>query len=152
MAVNGFECLLNDPTRITADTATCIDHVFARVSRVDMMSVEADVEHAGITDHSLVRAGDGGGGPASPAPAKANRTDYDKLNRLLVCADWADVYRQSDADVIILVQFHPAHNPQLHSRFCYIITEMAEIQGKGNRNGPFRYYWFMRDELLKTIL
>ncbi|KAG8266805.1 hypothetical protein J6590_064103 [Homalodisca vitripennis] len=104
MAVNGFECLLNDPTRITADTATCIDHVFARVSRVDMMSVEADVEHAGITDHSLVRvcvgvceAGDGGGGPASPAPAKANRTDYDKLNRLLVCADWADVYRQSDA-------------------------------------------------------
>ncbi|KAG8260152.1 hypothetical protein J6590_103298 [Homalodisca vitripennis] len=55
MAVNGFECLLNDPTRITADTATCIDHVFARVSRVDMMSVEADVEHAGITDHSLVR-------------------------------------------------------------------------------------------------
>ncbi|KAG8284283.1 hypothetical protein J6590_106379 [Homalodisca vitripennis] len=113
MAVNGFECLLNDPTRITADTATCIDHVFARVSRVDMMSVEADVEHAGITDHSLVRvcvgvceAGDGGGGPASPAPAQAYRTDYDKLNRLLVCADWADVYRQSDASSAFDCFFH----------------------------------------------
>ncbi|KAG8303962.1 hypothetical protein J6590_105589, partial [Homalodisca vitripennis] len=113
MAVNGFECLLNDPTRITADTATCIDHVFTRVSRVDMMSVEADVEHAGITDHSLVRvcvgvceARDGGGGPASPAPAQAYRTDYDKLNRLLVCADWADVYRQSDASSAFDCFFH----------------------------------------------
>ncbi|KAG8315037.1 hypothetical protein J6590_079198 [Homalodisca vitripennis] len=29
---------------------------------------------------------------------------------------------------------------------------MAEIKRKGDRNVPFRYYWFMRDELLKTIL
>lgn len=52
MAVNGLECLVNEPTRIAGDSATCIDHVFARVSCKNTKTVEATVIHSGLTDHA----------------------------------------------------------------------------------------------------
>ncbi|KAG8292375.1 hypothetical protein J6590_041483 [Homalodisca vitripennis] len=80
-----------------------------------------------------------------------------KLNRLLLTSEIscceitksdlghntsAFVYQQPTTDQRALA------NGNLHSRQ----KQDAEIKRKGDRNGPFCYYWFMRDELLKTIL
>lgn len=55
MAANGFESLVNEPTRITDKSGTCIDHVYARVANKKLLSVQASVIHAGITDHSMLK-------------------------------------------------------------------------------------------------
>ncbi|KAG8282827.1 hypothetical protein J6590_028799 [Homalodisca vitripennis] len=83
MAVNGFECLVEEPTRVTDQSETCIDHVYVRVANKNTVSVDAAVIHAGITDHSMVQVsvavrllGGGGEGaePVSPSTPPAART------------------------------------------------------------------------------
>jgi len=92
MASQGFECLITEPTRIVGESATCIDHVYARVAS-STMEVEAAVAHAGITDHSLccvaVRGCDG----RTDLPAISYRIDYNILNNALQNVDWSPVYR-----------------------------------------------------------
>jgi hypothetical protein len=109
MASNGFECLVNEPTRVTTDSATCIDHVFSRVSDKSRVTVETEVRHVGITDHSLCSvsvsvAGRGEAGvdgerrhsSASATPV-SYRIDYALLSQNLDSADWESVYKQSSA-------------------------------------------------------
>ncbi|KAG8331046.1 hypothetical protein J6590_049483 [Homalodisca vitripennis] len=73
MAVNGFECLVEEPTRVTDQSETCIDHVYVRVANKNTVSVDAAVIHADITDHSMVQVSvavrllPGGGGRAGLA-------------------------------------------------------------------------------------
>lgn len=54
MAMNSLECLLNEPTRVTTETETCIDHVVVRVRCKYIMQLDVPVLHAGITDHPIV--------------------------------------------------------------------------------------------------
>lgn len=49
---HGFSQCLNEPTRISGDSSTCIDHVM--VKSCPSLSVGCYVEHLGITDHALV--------------------------------------------------------------------------------------------------
>lgn len=54
MTVNGLECILKEPTRVTEHSETCIDHVFARVRNKSLVSAVASVKHVGLTDHAIV--------------------------------------------------------------------------------------------------
>lgn len=100
MAINGFHCLVNEPTRVTQQSQTCIDHVFTRIAHRYKIVVDACVNHVGITDHSLteivVRFG-GGGAQLPVADPCHYRTDKARLKQLLDNANWSDVYKQSDA-------------------------------------------------------
>lgn len=60
VAANGLECLVGEPTKLKhltmrRETATCIDHVFARVACKNRMAVEVTVVHNGLTDHAAQR-------------------------------------------------------------------------------------------------
>jgi hypothetical protein len=48
MANYGFECLINEPTRLVS--GSCIDHVYARIASKSAMEIVALVKHACITD------------------------------------------------------------------------------------------------------
>uniref|UniRef100_A0A1B6MQT2 Reverse transcriptase domain-containing protein n=1 Tax=Graphocephala atropunctata TaxID=36148 RepID=A0A1B6MQT2_9HEMI len=106
MSENGLECLVNEPTRITEHSKTCIDHVFVRVDNRSLVEVNATVIDADITDHCLLQVdvrvlcdGRGSGETVSPPPLPAPqwRTDYALLNQLIDGADWSLVYVQLDA-------------------------------------------------------
>lgn len=110
MTINGLECFINEPTRITAESQTCIDHVYVRVASKIKIKVEAEVEHLNITDHSLVRVsvtadkrdnrwGQGSCGVGEETGPPAYRIDYATLNCLLDNTDWSHVYQQQNASV-----------------------------------------------------
>lgn len=50
----GFDSLINEPTRISDHSATCIDHIWARNRRLADVSNTAEVLHLGVTDHSML--------------------------------------------------------------------------------------------------
>lgn len=101
MAVNGFHSLINEPTRVTQQSKTCIDHVFTRIADRNKIIVDACVKHVGITDHSLTEVTvrfDGGGGRQLPEAGPYHcRTDRARLKQLLDNTNWSDVYKQPDA-------------------------------------------------------
>jgi hypothetical protein len=111
LASNGLECLISEPTRVTEQSVTCIDHVYARVKDRSRVDVEPAVIDANISDHSMIRvvvsvegtngdgSGDGGTGQVPAAPPPRWRTDYTKLRQLLADADWTAVYKATDASV-----------------------------------------------------
>ncbi|KAG8318891.1 hypothetical protein J6590_103168, partial [Homalodisca vitripennis] len=85
MAINGFESLIREPTRITEQSESCIDHAYMRVSSKNRIIVDASVIHADITDHSMVcvrvqvcGARGEGGEPVLSSPRY--RTDYSWRN------------------------------------------------------------------------
>lgn len=100
LSSNGFECLLKEPTRITAESATCIDHVFARIPNKDKTQAEVEVIDANVSDHQMVilrvcvRVCVQGlaDKPAGLSPPPNFRTDYNKLLGILDNTDWSDIY------------------------------------------------------------
>lgn len=103
MAANGFESLINVPTRITQQSESCIDHVHIRVARRDIIIVDASVDHVGITDHSLVKilvkVSNGSSeseGTGHPLPTHHFCIDKVLLKQLLDQTSWDDVYNQTD--------------------------------------------------------
>lgn len=107
MASYGLESLINETTRKTDRTESCIDHVFARVQDKNRLSIDATVIRRQVTDHYLtavrlgcggVRGGGDSGLTSQPAVART-RIDYEQLNGLLGDTDWSHVYSQQDASV-----------------------------------------------------
>ncbi|KAG8319264.1 hypothetical protein J6590_095697 [Homalodisca vitripennis] len=100
---NGFDCLLKEPTRVTTESVSCIDHVFARLANKVKTQVDVKVIDANITDHRMavvcVRVVVGGGGvegqtsadSAGPSPP-SYRVDYDGLLARLEQVKWVEVY------------------------------------------------------------
>lgn len=96
----GFQSLVNEPTRVTDRSSTCLDHVFARVVDQSVVDCGSAVWHAHITDHSMtvlwVSVGGRHGMPPQ-AQGTSYRIDYRKLECLLDTSDWSVVYNCSDA-------------------------------------------------------
>ncbi|KAG8278656.1 hypothetical protein J6590_014211 [Homalodisca vitripennis] len=103
MAGYGFEALVTQPTRVTATTRSCIDHVYLRMSCRDKRpcAVEAAVVEADVTDHYMtsLRLRLAGRPAAEPAAATCTVISYDKLDGMLTNMDWTDIYRQNNASV-----------------------------------------------------
>lgn len=104
LCLNGLECLLKQPTRITDSTSTCIDHVFARIANKDNTGVEVIVVEANITDHAMslttVNVRDlEVGRQLIGLEQPAYQVDYVALGDRLDNTDWSEVYAQDNPSI-----------------------------------------------------
>jgi exonuclease III len=109
---HGFESLINEPTRITKSSKTCIDHAFVKINNRNKIKVNSVVIDNRVTDHCAVAVwfdclplgGDSAGGGYSGSGSDAvngscfrQYLDHNKLHNLLANADWSVVYLQNNA-------------------------------------------------------
>jgi hypothetical protein len=107
----GFESLINEPTRITETTSTCIDHALVKTNNKNKLMFESAVINNGLTDHCAVAVwfrclplgGDGAGDSATASDEitgdrrRRFRVDYQHLRTLLRGFDWSNVLKQKNA-------------------------------------------------------
>lgn len=101
MASNGLECLSLEPTRITNETSSCIDHCFARIINRAEAEVNVKVLQTNITDHATtlacvcVRKGE------EPVDLEtvSYRIDYEALVVRLNEIDWTGIYNEPDPSI-----------------------------------------------------
>ncbi|KAG8270402.1 hypothetical protein J6590_085782 [Homalodisca vitripennis] len=123
MASFGFESLINEPTRVTNISQTCIDHVFIRLVSKREIEFEAQVLQTHVTDHymTVLRlgcAGTGGGvvgragltadcrlGPPPPAPRVIRRRTGQSLDHRLMHLMHMICLKHSLTLVYLLVRF-----------------------------------------------
>ncbi|KAK9738914.1 hypothetical protein QE152_g9517 [Popillia japonica] len=105
--VNLFESfnmrpLINEPTRITADSATLLDNIFTNVARDDLEVIIGD---SGVSDHCYQLIHAGLGSCDCPVVAKFvekriyNHANISRFQSLLNSEDWSRTYSSSDPNV-----------------------------------------------------
>jgi len=102
LAISGASGLVNEPTRITEQSQTCLDHVYVKLANCNMIDLVAEVLDANITDHCMIRVNvtvQGRGEEANrfPPSGNAQRIDCDILNECLKNVDWSGVYIEQNA-------------------------------------------------------
>lgn len=99
LASNGFNSLINKPTRITDTGGSCLDHMFIRTKDINLDMIGAEVVDAQITDHCMTVIW-----LQSQLKEERNskylnpRINYYKLNYLLERQDWSDIFCSSDTN------------------------------------------------------
>lgn len=136
MSEHELEALVREPTRITATSATCIDHVYCRYSNNNICSIIPKVIHAGITDHSLIsfriqlNHKPGGSSGGKPGSFITRKVDYMGLNLSLRNEMWVDVYSESNIDIAYSI---------FVSRLVELIDSHTVIRKyQGRRNCPIK--------------
>lgn len=99
LAQHGFECMIDQPTRISSTSKTCIDHIFCKTTTFSPISINSAVHSFNITDHS-----------ATSLTMKYRCTDlgstvemhYTSINYVNLCLSlnretWLSVYSCRDA-------------------------------------------------------
>lgn len=98
MSNNGFESLVNEPTRLVS--GFCIDHCYVRLENVNKISITTEVKHLNITDHSMIITSvQGSNLDQHTKQNEYSRIDYVKLNDYLKTIDWSFVYLQGDINL-----------------------------------------------------
>ncbi|KAG8256902.1 hypothetical protein J6590_060567 [Homalodisca vitripennis] len=95
-----IDLTVNEATRVTERSKTCIDHVYSRVASKNRLEVVASVIDVRLTDHGMIavtvrvlgetvcRSPTIRAGPAVTAAARPTyRVDYDRLGRHLETVD-----------------------------------------------------------------
>lgn len=100
MSSYGLKSLVNEPTRITDDTQTCIDHVFTRFHKNWSHKVSCEILDLKITDHCMLNLRIDQLTVSKlnryiPFPVKY-KTDYLKLVNALKFEFWEQVYVKSN--------------------------------------------------------
>lgn len=113
MAEHGLVSLVHEPTRITRESSTCLDHVYCRNSPGWAGRAYAEVLHLEITDHSMTvlyvkdcACDDDEGMNIGNQSVPRVEIDFNMLNDLLRGESWADIYGTTDvsfAYVVILL-------------------------------------------------
>ena len=103
MASNGFESLINVPTRITKDTSTCIDHIFVRQSLGSTILFSSLTYDINVTDHcSTVLLAKYNFNSSTDDnqnhESVVTKLDFDYLNDLLSNTSWLSLYNISDVN------------------------------------------------------
>lgn len=95
MSSHGFESLINEPTRITFTTKTCIDHLYIKYNNkkavLDEVRLYPSVLHLDISDHSMVLLQIEYGSKYShhgAAKGCFTKLNYAKLNNILKKVEW----------------------------------------------------------------
>ena len=95
MAEFGLESIVNEPTRITKYSSTCLDHIFFRHNCQTIID-GASVDHLGISDHALLSScimlRSSSSVTQSKNPVLRTSIDMDALNEFLLKEDWNVVY------------------------------------------------------------
>lgn len=101
MASHGLASLIDQPTRITSETSTCIDHIFFRRNARTRIEYTTLVVHSEVSDHLMTVLY-----LKSNHPVKNNhrsetviKIDYNKLRESLNKYDWSCILSQTDASV-----------------------------------------------------
>lgn len=108
LASNGLFCLINEPTRIIKNSATCLDHVFIRFFHESSLNCNfhAKVYHYNITDHStVVFSMEISNIDLKNQEEWVIKVNYDQLVTMLNAVVWTDVFTKdsvSDAFLTFL--------------------------------------------------
>lgn len=94
MASYGLDSKINEPTRVTANSQTLIDHVFERHRLSVDPEMEVWVADTDVTDHRATVLCVNCLHTASQTKTVSHpyKINYDKLNNLLSHMDWKDVF------------------------------------------------------------
>lgn len=127
MSLNGFMSLINEPTRVTNQTSTCIDHCFSRVNNCKISSSLHDLH---ITDHKLMCVTL----EINCDKLKHNTTAYYKLNYLefsskISSVDFSGLFSESDSN-IILSQFLSMFNLLYESCLIKVVPKNSKLKLK----------------------
>lgn len=86
MSSFGLKSIVNEPTRITQSSATCIDHIFARLKPFSRFDLLGEVWDYKLSDHCLISLKFDVlpiASPKSVGRKQFRKINYDKLNELL---------------------------------------------------------------------
>ena len=129
-ASEGFICVNNSqPTRVTANGASLIDHVLFRGRRATITQIEA-VDSRAVSDHMLLSFGLSTTKSLFSAPTTTRkRIDYNKLRRITENTDWSVVDSAESTDTASLD----------FQRMCLgIIENCSETVDCTNRQTPLK--------------
>lgn len=147
LASSGLKCLIDEPTRIVAQSHTCLDHCFIRICRNDLplINYEALVMHLDITDHSMVVLKLN----LRNIPAQYNNTktyckiDFNKLQNELLNIDWNLVIKTN-------VSVSDAFESFLDT-LALTIDKCVENKVTSNYNLPVKLTPWISDDLCRKI-
>lgn len=146
LATNGLESLINNPTRITNKSKTCIDHIIVKLRNKNRVLTEAAVVDSQITDHCLTAVWfsgpDMGAASADSLDIRRSyRINHDQLNNLLDNTDWGDVFLEQNASTAFDV---------FYDKFHTVLEKCKEISNKKPRNIDKLKPW-ISNEICKRI-
>lgn len=99
---HGFHSLINKPTRVQAESATCIDHFFVKYKENMLKSINPVILTRTVTDHYPIMLNIELNTCCNNVPAEnqcVKKINYKLLNELLSRATWGDVLDCSDVDL-----------------------------------------------------
>lgn len=102
-SISNIKQLIREPTRITEDSETVIDHVY--VSDENKV-IDSGVDHIGISDHSLVHVTIGNvkinnNGHKYHISRNYKHFNYDDFTHELDNVDWSPVYSCNDVNIAV---------------------------------------------------
>lgn len=105
LSSKGFISYINSPTRVSAESSSCLDHVFIKkmdhFKNIDINSINFETS---ITDHHSTIVNiyvDRNNIPKINVNEfkQINSINYEKLNNMLQLESWENVYRESDVNL-----------------------------------------------------
>lgn len=101
LASHGLLSFINEPTRVTGNSNTCVNHVFFRKKVNTNLDLNCFLIDSFITDHKMTAACVK---CAPEEPSATNETstkplNLEKLSNLLRGINWSDVYKSSDVSM-----------------------------------------------------
>jgi hypothetical protein len=93
----GLDSIINEPTRITEFSKTCIDHCFVRFSNLKEINFNCigTVAHLNITDHSMTSLEIYFDFEQPNQILCKTRINFERLKENLSCFDWTPVYQET---------------------------------------------------------
>lgn len=103
MASHGFLSYINELTRITQETASCVDHYFIKNNKCSSLIFTPFIIQSDITDHfpiilNISKPTSVNFNTPVKGPTQSRRINYDKLTELLSTETWQDLYILDDVD------------------------------------------------------
>lgn len=104
LASFGYINVINKPTRVTATTSTCIDHIFVPEEIINLaMDIKGVILETAITDHFtqflvLSNKHPEGNNTNTEKSIPRNKINYTKLNKLLGEESWDDVLKNDNVN------------------------------------------------------
>ncbi len=102
--LHGFESYINDSTRATNLSDTCIDHIFLRRrGKGNALSFQSYIFHSDVTDHYPIMLGVSDatitGQHTAEVKKKIEQINYDKLITSLTSESWDNVIQNNDPEL-----------------------------------------------------
>jgi hypothetical protein len=148
MSANGLYNIINEPTRVTDSSSTCIDHLFFRSEKEEVTKLNTSVFDFSITDHNMILCQFVSSKFVSESSTNSdfikNHINYRALENNLKFEMWETVYREENASNAF----------ELFYKILYKYVEDASSQSskKTARKNKHLKEWMTSDLLEKIDL